>query len=224
MFSIAKSRFTLLSQLVFFALNGIGVFVGTIYNANTPDLYQNNAHHKMGWIFTWFTLAWVLIGIVNIYAKKSTSGKSFFRFTLPSYQKLEQIEDGQDRRWSNDSGNETGASTLSPSSERGLGSFSEDLPQFGKAEDEEEAEKPRVMKKARLDEFLTKHIRKHAIGTPLIILRIIYGIFERTILLLGFTALLSGVVTYGGIFVSSLSLCNHHKLTLPSATAKSSLA
>jgi hypothetical protein len=200
MFSIAKSRYTLLSQLAFFTLNGIGVFVGTIYNANTPDLYENNAHHKMGWIFTWFSLAWILIGIINTYAKKSTSGKSFFRFRLPSYQKLNQNED---RRWSNDSGNETGASTLSPSSDRGQGSFSEELPEFGNAEDEEESEKPRVMKNARLDEFLAKHIRKHAIGTPLLILRIVYGLFERTLLLFGFTVLLSGIVTYGGIFVSS---------------------
>lgn len=202
MVSIAKSRYTLLSQGAFFALNGIGVFVGTIFNANTPDLYENNAHHKMGWIFTWFSLAWVLIGIVNIYAKKSTSGKSFFRFRLPSYQQLDQNEDRQDRRWSNDSGNETGA-TLSPSSERGQGSFSEELPSFGKAEDEEEVSNPRVIQNARLDKFLTKHIRKHAIGTPLLILRIIYSIFERTLLLLGFAALLSGLVTYGGLFVSS---------------------
>merc|ERR1712036_46068 len=67
-FSVAQSRFALPSQVVFFLANAVGLVLGTIYNANTPDLYENNAHHKMGWVFTWFAAAWIILGVLNIYA------------------------------------------------------------------------------------------------------------------------------------------------------------
>src|ERR1700753_1457140 len=151
MFSIAKSRYTLLMQFIFFALHTIGIFVGTLYNANTPDLYENNAHHKMGWIFTWFALTWVFIGIINTYATKSPSIKSIFGIGKAPYQKLTQDEDGRGRRWSGASGNGTGTS---PSSERGLPSFSGELPQFADAEEDEEAEKRGILRNTRVDRFL----------------------------------------------------------------------
>lgn len=199
MFSIAKSRYTFLMQFIFFALHTIGVFVGTLYNANTPDLYENNAHHKMGWIFTWFALAWVLIGIINTYATRTPSYKSIFGIRKTSYQKLTQDDDAQERRWSGDSGNGTGTS---PSSERGLPSFSGELPQFTDTVDEDEPEKIVMLRNTKVEKLLLRHIRKYAIGTPLLVLRIIYGVFDRTLLLLGFTALCTGFVTFGGIFVS----------------------
>jgi Domain of unknown function (DUF2427) len=186
-------------QFVFFVLHAVGLFVGTLYNANTPDMYENNAHHKMGWIFTWFSLAWILIGIINTYATKSPRYKSIFGIGKAYYQKLMQDDDTQERRWSGDSGHGTGTS---PSSERGLPSFSGELPQFADTENEEEAEKPRVLRNTKVDKFLMHYIRKYAIGTPLLVLRIIYGVFERTLLLLGFTALCTGFITFGGIFVS----------------------
>jgi Domain of unknown function (DUF2427) len=198
MFSIAKSRYTLLLQFVFFVLHTVGVFVGTLYNANTPDLYENNAHHKMGWVFTWFSLAWVLIGIINTYAVKSPSIKSIFGIRKASYQKLSEDEDGQGRRWSGDSGNESGTS---PSSERGPPSFSGELSQFARNEEDEEDEK-RIFRNTKVDKFLLHYVRKHAVGTPLLLLRIVHGIFERTLPLLGFASLCTGFITLAGIFVS----------------------
>ncbi|RAL61993.1 hypothetical protein DID88_002482 [Monilinia fructigena] len=46
MLSISRSRLSLPTQFVFLALNGGGLFCSVIYNAATPDLYPNNAHHK----------------------------------------------------------------------------------------------------------------------------------------------------------------------------------
>lgn len=65
MFSIARSRYTLPTQFVFLATNAIGVVVGAVYNAKTPDLYPNNAHHKLGWLVTWVACAQVLVGLVG---------------------------------------------------------------------------------------------------------------------------------------------------------------
>lgn len=64
MLSIARSRYTLPSQLVFLAANAGGVLSSIIYNANTPNLYPNNAHHKVGWIVTWVVSAQVAIGLL----------------------------------------------------------------------------------------------------------------------------------------------------------------
>jgi len=45
---LARSRYTPAVQLAFLAMNAYGVPFSTIYNANTPDLYPKNAHHKLG--------------------------------------------------------------------------------------------------------------------------------------------------------------------------------
>lgn len=65
MFSLARSRLTLVLQFVFLAVNAFGVLLGTIYNASTPDLYPNNAHHKIGWVATWVVCAQVVVGLVG---------------------------------------------------------------------------------------------------------------------------------------------------------------
>ena len=65
MLSLARSRYRLTAQLVFLAVNGGGVLLGTIYNASTPDLYPNNAHHKLGWIVTWTVCAQVVVGLLS---------------------------------------------------------------------------------------------------------------------------------------------------------------
>jgi hypothetical protein len=187
-------------QFIFFVVHAFGLLVGTVYNANTPDLYENNAHHKMGWVFTWFIIAWILLGIINTYATKTPNYKSIFGIGKSFYQRITQDDDTEERRWSGDSGHGTEGS---PSSERGPPSFSSingELPQFTKTEEEEDAEKRGLLRHTRIDKFLLRNVRKYAIGTPLLILRIVYGLFERTFLILGFAALCTGFVTYGGIF------------------------
>src|ERR1700761_575897 len=94
MVSIARSRYTILLQFCFFALHSLGMTVGTIYNANTPDLYENNAHHKMGWIFTWISLAWILLSVVNMYTSKRRNGRlSISEANMARYHQLQQNEE-----------------------------------------------------------------------------------------------------------------------------------
>ena len=64
MFSIARSRYTLPVQLLFLATNGAGVLFSAVYNGKTPDLYPNNAHHKVGWIATWVVCAQVIVSLL----------------------------------------------------------------------------------------------------------------------------------------------------------------
>ncbi|KAF5677284.1 YTP1-like protein [Fusarium heterosporum] len=65
MFSLANSRFTLPTQLVFLAFNSLGILLSVIYNSQTPDLYPDNVHHKIGWIVTWVVVAQVLVSAVG---------------------------------------------------------------------------------------------------------------------------------------------------------------
>ncbi|KAF4594478.1 putative membrane protein C3B8.06 [Ophiocordyceps camponoti-floridani] len=65
MLSLAGSRFTLLSQYWFLGLNALGLVFGIIYNAQTPDLYPNNAHGKIGWIITMVASAQVLMTLAG---------------------------------------------------------------------------------------------------------------------------------------------------------------
>ncbi|EGX96541.1 hypothetical protein CCM_01198 [Cordyceps militaris CM01] len=61
MLSIAKSRHAPAVQFVFAAVNAVGVVLSAVYDASTPDLYPNNAHHKIGWIITWVSSAHVFV-------------------------------------------------------------------------------------------------------------------------------------------------------------------
>ncbi|KIL94460.1 hypothetical protein FAVG1_03024 [Fusarium avenaceum] len=76
MFSLANSRFTLPAQFVFLAFNILGVIFNASYNAQTPDLYPNNAHRKIGCIVTWVVCAQILLsGIRYIVGAPTSNGK-----------------------------------------------------------------------------------------------------------------------------------------------------
>ncbi|KAL8289923.1 hypothetical protein RB600_005082 [Gaeumannomyces tritici] len=77
MFSIARSRHTLVVQLIFAAVNGAGLVLGTVYNDGTPDLYPGNAHHGLGWALTAALCAQVAVGALGrLLAGVLTRGKS----------------------------------------------------------------------------------------------------------------------------------------------------
>lgn len=63
--SLTRSRFTLALQSVFLVLNGFSVFLAALYNAKTPDLYPNNAHHKIGWVITLVVCAHVFVNFID---------------------------------------------------------------------------------------------------------------------------------------------------------------
>ncbi|KAJ4310333.1 hypothetical protein N0V84_011016 [Fusarium piperis] len=55
--------------------NGFGLLLALFYNTRTPDLYPNNAHHKIGWIITAVMAAHVIVGfLARRKAARSVSG------------------------------------------------------------------------------------------------------------------------------------------------------
>lgn len=212
MFSVARSKLALPVQFVFLVLNGLGVVCGTIYNINTPDLYPNNAHHKIGWIATWIVTAQVIMSLLFLYSGRRTPEKvnlSERTAFLPS--SLHSINRSMHKyRWSTDSGDETHVN--SPSSSRSSRTLSPDREydyqktEMEEPEDMEEIpiepaqKRPTWFKNTKLDQYLSTRIPKLASSKAAGIAEVIYEIIDRTILILSFVAILTGIVTYTGIF------------------------
>lgn len=219
MLSIARSRFTLPSQLAFLAINAFALVLGLVYNHKTPELYDNNAHSKTGWIITWIASAWALMALIQTYVGRSKAHPSEDEATEPMttanmtrYQRVQDEELPDPSRWSNDSGQgtERNSSSLyghsrSPSVESEDQQFPgptrkythEDLGSF-----HDDSEKRGFLRNTRVDRFFSRSVAKYAVGRTLKAIRFFYIVIERTILLQGFVAICSGIVVYGGIGVS----------------------
>ncbi|RMD39335.1 hypothetical protein DV735_g5792, partial [Chaetothyriales sp. CBS 134920] len=207
-FSIARSRHALPVQLVFLALNGIGVITGTVYNVGTPDLYEKNAHHSIGWVATWVGTAQVVMSLLFLYTGRTKSSQADTTNTatyLPiSTENMAPLTESpvspyHDYRWSGESGHHTDRSfsgTTQNSQDLSPADDSDRLPK----EEPAPRTRPGLFGIGRIDRFLSKRLQG-ALSTRLLkAIEIIYELVDRTILVLGFIALTTGVVTYTGIF------------------------
>jgi hypothetical protein len=215
MFSITRSRLALPMQFLFLIINGLGVLFGTVYNVNTPDLYENNAHHKIGWIATWVMTAQVMMGLVFVYSgqSKQTSGAAleraaFLPVTLESmaqHNRMHHTAAYSAYRWSGDSGQGTERS----SSHQSRDISPTDPSRYAKPETEEDDDDENdsvpqgrgFLRNSFVDRYLSQLVPGLLSQRLQRGLETIYGIIDRTILVLGFIALTTGGVTYAGIFV-----------------------
>lgn len=222
MFSVGQSRFALPSQVIFLLANTIGLVLGIVYNTYTPDLYEANAHHKVGWVFTWFAGAWVVLGVLNMYGNRpgkdnriTVQQMSIANMTQSS--RLEQVRqtDSLDRRWSGDSGQGTERKSGSlfgsdsPGTEANQRSFDEQLPLYVPNDIEHEhagTEKRGISQHTKIVRFLSKNVQRLS-RNIFAVSKVIYVLLERLLVVFGFVALLTGLVTFGGVFVSA-SLTN----------------
>jgi hypothetical protein len=231
MFSVARSRFALPTQFFFLVLNGLGVLFGTVYNINTPDLYENNAHHKIGWIATWIMTAQVIMSLLFTYSGrgKGTSNASAEQaaFLPVSVENMSQhnVRPYTDYRWSGDSGQGTERSStlnsrdISPTDPNRRDTFDEfekPEPQPADTDDGDDDEdevaagshhssqspRSRWLRISRVDSFLSARVPNLLSAKILRVVKVVYDMIDKTILVLGFIALVSGGVTYAGIFVS----------------------
>ena len=209
MLSISRSRYNLLVQFVFLAVNGAGVLLVTIYNASTPDLYPNNAHHKLGWILTWITGAQAVMGVISIYTRRKDDRGAFIPVStenIEQHQRIHEMTQAQMYRFSNDSGQGTEPNTESLRSQSISSTNSDDqLPDVRK-EHEEADEDDGLMHGSKVDRFLSKKIPGLVSSRVLVVFQFFYNVVDRVILIFGFVALTTGIVTYGGFFVSFLEL------------------
>ena len=211
MLSIARSRLAIPSQFLFMVVNAFGLLLGIIYNSQTPDLYENNAHHKIGWIITWVVSAQSILSLIFAYAgrgKSESKSSSFERATfLPvatdDHESPYPSGPMHEYRWSRDSGQGTepspsihspgSPSCESPAEYDGFEKPEEDMPA--------PSQEPRGWFHSNfVGRFLSNRVPGMVSSRALRILNGVYNVIDRIILPFGFTALLTGAVTYGGIF------------------------
>jgi hypothetical protein len=201
MLSIAHSRYTIPLQFVFLIVNAIALLFGIIYNTSTPDLYENNAHHKIGWIATWIVCAQVIIGFIYAYPgrgqPKSRPDYERAASTQNVMSHQQQYWPISEYRWSGDSGQNT-ICPATPNDEH-----------FPKSEDEEEGGDvgmPNTLTRGSLrntaiDKFLTSRVPSLMSNRTVRVIRNVYNVIDHIILPFGFVAIATGIVTYSGIFV-----------------------
>lgn len=223
MLSIARSRLALPSQFIFLVLNAIAVLIGIIYNGQTPDLYENNAHHKLGWVVTWVATAQVVMTLIFTYAGRGQSedASSHERGAFLPVSTDENVSPLQsypsrafhDYRWSGDSGQGTERASSSLHSRPmspNCDSTSDDYDGFEKPEDQVR-DKPsggrRWLQGTVVDRFLSSRVPAMVSNRVLRGLNATHMVIERVILPLGFAAIATGGVTYGGIMVCFLCVC-----------------
>ncbi|KAL2356106.1 integral membrane protein [Cryomyces antarcticus] len=217
MFSIARSRFTIPAQTSFLLVNAFGLLTGVIYRHQTPDLYENNSHNKAGWAVTWIAVAWVAMGLLGRYKKRTKSVPATIRPSqavdiqaLAQYQRVQGLRMPDGGRWSRDSGQGTerdSASLCSDSRSHSLESVPQDLPEIRDRyhsdegfDDDEDAEKRGFLHNTAVDRLLSRNAPSTAFGRVTTVVHILYSVVERFILILGFLGLASGAAVYGGIF------------------------
>lgn len=213
MFSIARSKFALLSQFSFLIMNALGLLLGIIYNSQTPDLYENNAHHKIGWIATWVVCVQAVLSLIFTYAGRGEAESTSYERT--AFLPVSTDEDHQAYpngslhayRWSRDSGQgtERNSASLSSRLHSPCESPVEDYDVFDKPEDQVHAkpiDTPSWWRNTVIDRFLVSRVPALVPSRVLRGLSIVYKIIDRIILQFGFIAIATGGVTYGGIMVS----------------------
>ncbi|TAQ84608.1 hypothetical protein B7494_g7071 [Chlorociboria aeruginascens] len=214
MLSISRSRFCLPVQFTFLVFNAGGILCGTVYNAGTPDLYPNNAHHKLGWWLTWIVSAQVILGVIRAYAglKDGSQFEEEAAFVpisteaMAEHLRMDNLRLGQDYRFSNDSGQGTEPNTASLRSQSISSSAGNESPQLAdmpQAQEEldPEPEKLSLLHGSRMDQFFSKNIPGLLSARVLRAFQVVYGCVDRLILILGSVALTTGLVTYGGLFM-----------------------
>ena len=210
MLSVARSRSALVAQLSFVGLHSIGLVLGTIYANKTPDLYKNNFHDKLGWVVTCIVLGQCIIGLVKVAASigmpKTGQEEETAFFPVPT-DTLMQHEQVQAYRYSNDSGHFTASESsrsqsISSIADRNGEEQQRKLREYENAHADNGAdctEKHGLLGNAKVQRFASC-ISARLSKRTLKVLDIWNDIVDCTSLLLGFLAVVSGAVVYGGVF------------------------
>ncbi|KUL85552.1 hypothetical protein ZTR_08028 [Talaromyces verruculosus] len=204
MLSIAHSRYTIPVQFVFLIINAIALLFGIVYNTSTPDLYENNTHHKVGWITTWVMCAQVVISLVYAYSGRgrSTSRPDYARVHVSTRNMTDHhrlYSPISEYRWSGDSGQ----GTVCP-----MAAEEEHFPKPDNEEEEEDIKMSTplvrgLFRNRALDKFFASRMPSLVSNRALRVVRIVYNVIDRVILPFGFITLATGIVTYSGIFKGS---------------------
>lgn len=214
MLSIARSRYVLPLQFTFLIVNALALLIGVIYNHKTPELYENDSHSKTGWIVTWIASAWVFMALIQTYMNRNEENSFDDETTQPlnaanvaEYERVKEEDLESPYRYSNDSGQGTERNSASLYGSRSPSVESENQQFAGptrrnthdELDDLEDVNFERPKPKSRFDTFFSRNVARFVVGRTAKAFHMLYVIFERTVIVQGLVAILTGTVVYGGI-------------------------
>ena len=204
MLNFANSNLRYLSQIAFLCLHGIGTIFGLAYHSRTPDLYPKASHNGLGWALSALIFAHFIIGIVkDSIGRISDSGTKDER--APFITEATGRMTGEEERNMEASNQPSRSSSFRAAahyperSESSIETASETLfdVQFHYNSRLEH----------RYDEPMTWSRRWANVSRSSLLVQILdfwSGIVDRGLLILGFVAICTGIVTMAGIFVRML--------------------
>ncbi|CRG82975.1 putative membrane protein YCR061W [Talaromyces islandicus] len=194
--SIGRSHLALPSQFLFLVVNGLGLVFGIVYNSQTPDLYENNAHHKIGWIVTWVVSVQVILAVIFAHAGRGESKQSqsrsfdcaaFLPVATDEHEYRDVHEYCSDHEYSQET--EVGSSSIrSP--------LSSSYESQAECDEKSKEELQGWFYSSIIDRVLLKCLSNRVLR----IFNGLYDVIDRIILPFGFIAIATGAVTYGGLF------------------------
>jgi len=209
MLCVAHSKYHLPAQFLFHIVNALGLFSGFVYNHSTPDLYVTNSHHPVGWIVTALTIAWTLLSLTTACTAKShrreleITPKTSDRSNPEDGEIQQYLDSPSSYRFSHDSGNFSAGSRAN-SSDSIFGKPSEvpsrDEHESGDWERNGDTEKSRFLGKNKSDAMIARMIGRVSCQRMSSTVRFAQVFLEKVLLLLGFLAITTGFVVYGGLF------------------------
>ncbi|KAF3209484.1 hypothetical protein TWF192_004137 [Orbilia oligospora] len=194
MFAVAKSNLHIPAQFVFLAINGFAIFLSILYNAQTPDLYPANAHHRMGWVAVAILTVQTVVGVIFSVAKSSDAPKneeasSLMAAATARYQRMENRQGS----WNSDSAH--GGSDHSPSSR------SPSLEEEPLYNHHEEQELKVVDEETKFEKLAKKYVPRYTVAQQWITIASVgYQISQRLLLIWTFMLIATGASTYTGVF------------------------
>ncbi|KFY46073.1 hypothetical protein V495_02661 [Pseudogymnoascus sp. VKM F-4514 (FW-929)] len=200
MLNIAKSSLRYPSHIAFLSLHSIGTIFGLAYNSKTPDLYPKAVHDGLGWALSILIFAHFIIGIVRDSIRR-TSGSGTKDERAPFVAEATRRISSEEER-NMETSNQPSRSSLS----RATSPYPE-LSESSIETDSETIFDVHLHYNSRLehryDEPMTYNRRWANVSgsnLPVRILDLCFGIVNRGLLVLGFVAICTGIVTMTGIF------------------------
>lgn len=208
--NVARSRLALLIQMSFLGLHSFALILGKIYSSNTPDLYNNNFHNEIGWVVTGVVVAQCAMGVVKLVAAiENPEAREEEQAALLhiSSEALNQADGTHAYRHSNDSGHYTASESSRSQSVSSIMDQDEQKQHLMLRKPAEQYTgieasctgklgSPRSIALQRIASLVSVKMSRRTIK----VIDAVNTIVDSTSLLLGFVAILSGAVVYGGVF------------------------
>ena len=207
MLSITRSGLSSLAQFSFLGLNAIGLILGAIYSNKTPNLYANNSHSKIGWISACIAVVQTIMVLMGSFGDRDEEKRTVTPISVGNMAQNNTRRGRDSPRYSQEFEQDDDPVSSRNNSISGTTDCEEDFSHRMQDHQDTEWDVDLMEKRSLLGNnagtrVLSRIPLKLSQRTMHRAIKIVRGLVDYTILLLGFLAITTGAVVYGGIFVS----------------------